>query len=72
VLGWYMRRHQYPVAPVVLGLVLGNIMETNFRRAVLMDGYGVFLERPVSAIVLGVALLSFVIPLTRQWRAARG
>lgn len=72
VLGWFMRRHQYPVAPVVLGLVLGNIMETNFRRAVLMDGYGVFLERPVSAIVLGVALLSFAIPFLRQWRAARG
>ena len=71
VLGWFMRRHQYPVAPVVLGLVLGNIMETNFRRAVLMDGYGVFLTRPVSAIVLGVALLSFAIPLLRQWRGAR-
>ena len=72
VLGWFMRRHQYPVAPVVLGLVLGNIMETNFRRAVLMDGYGVFLARPVSAIVLAVALLSFAIPLARQWRSARG
>lgn len=72
VLGWFMRRNQYPVAPVVLGLVLGNIMETNFRRAVMMDGYGVFLTRPVSAIVLGIALLSFAIPLSRQWRAARG
>ncbi len=71
VLGWFMRRHQYPVAPVVLGLVLGNIMETNFRRAVLMDGYGVFLARPVSAIVLAVALMSFAIPLSRQWRAGR-
>ena len=35
VLGWFMRRHDYPVAPIILGLVLGNIVETNPSSAVL-------------------------------------
>ena len=71
ILGWFMRRHDYPVAPIILGLVLGNIVETNFRRAVLMGGYGVFLARPVSAIVLLVAILSFAVPLVQQARRKR-
>jgi len=68
VTGWFLRRHSYPVAPIILGLVLGNIVETNFRRAVLMDGYGVFFTRPVSAILLIVAVASFLIPLIRNRR----
>ena len=67
-LGWLLRRHDYPVAPIVLGLVLGGILETNFRRAVMMGGYGIFFTRPVSAVLLGVALLSFAVPIWRGWR----
>ncbi|WP_228614177.1 tripartite tricarboxylate transporter permease [Alkalimonas sp.] len=65
ILGWVLKRKDYPLAPVILGMVLGSIAETNFRRAVMMDGYEVFLTRPVSAILLGLALLSFVLPLVR-------
>ena len=66
VLGWFMRRHDYPVAPVVLGMVLGNIAETNFRRAVMMGGYGVFFTRPASLVILAVAIVSMVLPLLRR------
>ncbi|MEE2001142.1 tripartite tricarboxylate transporter permease [Alkalimonas sp. MEB108] len=66
ILGWILKRKDYPLAPVILGMVLGSIAETNFRRAVMMDGYDVFLTRPISAVLLGLALLSFVLPLLRN------
>ena len=71
VLGWFLRRHDYPVAPIVLGLVLGDVAETNFRQAVLMgDGdYTVFLDRPACLGILAVSALLFVRPILRK-RAA--
>lgn len=69
ILGWVLKRKEYPLAPVILGMVLGSIAETNFRRAVMMDGYEVFLTRPVSAVLLGLALLSFILPLYTQHKS---
>lgn len=63
LLGWLLKRHDYPLAPVVLGVVLGSIAETSFRRAIMMDGGMVFLTRPLTATLLVLALLSFLIPL---------
>ncbi|MCA9263204.1 MAG: tripartite tricarboxylate transporter permease [Planctomycetales bacterium] len=68
LIGWAMRRAGFPVAPVVLGIVLGGIAEKSFRQAVLMGGYDVFVTRPASLAILLVATLSFALPL---WRAAR-
>jgi putative tricarboxylic transport membrane protein len=68
ILGWVLKRYQYPVAPVILGMVLGSIAETNFRRAIMMDGTSVFFTRPLSVTILALALLSFLVPL---WSARR-
>ncbi len=70
IFGWVLRRHHYPVAPVILGMVLGQIAELNFRQAVMMSGYGVFWERPVSLIILLLALASFGLPFMQQIRKA--
>ena len=66
VFGWILKRNNYPVAPIVLGLVLGNIAETNFRQAVMMGGYNVFFTRPVSLILLLTALLSLAYPIFKK------
>lgn len=71
ILGWILRRYQYPLAPVILGMVLGLIAETNFRRAIMMDGPGVFLERPITATILALALLSFIVPLVGAMRGTK-
>ena len=51
VLGYALRRMHYPVAPLVLGMVLGDLMEKGFRRGlVLSDGDLMpFFTRPISA-----------------------
>ncbi len=71
LLGWVLRRYDYPLAPVILGLVLGLIAETSFRRAIMMDGASVFFTRPITVTLLALALLSFVIPFWTQLRAIR-
>lgn len=63
ILGWFLKRHNYPLAPIILGMVLGSIAETNFRRAIMMDGGGVFFTRPITMALLILAALSFIIPL---------
>jgi putative tricarboxylic transport membrane protein len=71
ILGWVLKRYEYPVAPVILGMVLGSIAETNFRRAIMMDGGLVFFSRPLSATMLALALLSFVVPLVSARRRSK-
>ena len=65
VLGWLLRRQKYPVAPIVLGLVLGGIAEREFRNAVTIGGYSIFFTRPVTFVILLVSLVSLCVPLVR-------
>lgn len=59
-LGWWMRRAGYPVIPLVLGLVLGPILESEFRRAVVLAGgsYATFVTRPLSLVLLMLGAMS--------------
>ncbi|OLC19236.1 MAG: hypothetical protein AUH33_06025 [Chloroflexi bacterium 13_1_40CM_68_21] len=72
VLGWVMRKFDYPAAPVVLALVLGPQLETNLRRALTISqgDYTTFLTHPIAATLLVLAVLSLVWPLLA--RLARG
>ncbi len=72
LVGWILKRYNYPLAPVILGMVLGSIAETNFRRAIMMDGASVFVTRPITFILLLLALLSFIIPLLKRRRPVVG
>ncbi|RFC77696.1 tripartite tricarboxylate transporter permease [Streptomyces sp. AcE210] len=65
LLGFLMRRTGYPVAPLVLGAVLGPLTETQFRRALtLAEGdWTVFVTRPLSASILALAALALIGPL---------
>ncbi len=69
IAGWILKKYGYPGAPIVLGMVLGKLAETNFRRAVIMGGYEIFFTRPISLILLILALLSFGIPLYQTSKA---
>jgi putative tricarboxylic transport membrane protein len=65
ILGWILRRNHFPVAPVVLGLVLGFMIEANYRRAMLMGGPDIFFTRPVSLFLIAFIFLSVIIPVIR-------
>jgi putative tricarboxylic transport membrane protein len=74
IIGFGLQRSGFPVAPIVLGLILGPMLETHFRRALIISrgDYGVFLERPIAATLLALALAYLLLPLAaRLWAAAR-
>ncbi|HSB81434.1 MAG TPA: tripartite tricarboxylate transporter permease [Candidatus Methylomirabilis sp.] len=74
LLGYVARRLKYDVAPLVLALVLGPMMERSFREAMMISkgDLGVFLTRPLSAalLLLGVAVLALP-PAMAALRARR-
>ena len=65
VLGFFMRRFDFPIAPVILGVILGPLMEAQFRRTLLVsDGdFGAFLERPFAVVLFVLAILALVVPV---------
>ena len=64
VLGFFMRRYDFPIAPVILGVILGPLMEVQARRALVGSGndLGVFFGRPLTVILLLMAIAAFVLP----------
>jgi len=73
-LGYFLRKFGVPMAPLVLGVVLGNMMEQNLRRALSMtDGDVVVLfSSPVSLSLWAAALAVVVIPqVLRRIRRSR-
>jgi putative tricarboxylic transport membrane protein len=64
VMGFVMRRFDYPIAPVVVGLILGPIAESQLRRAlsISLGDPLVLVQSPLSAILLAFALLALILP----------
>jgi putative tricarboxylic transport membrane protein len=62
-LGYFFNKVGVQPAPMVLGFVLGTMLEENFRRAMLLSGGDpmVFVQRPISATLLAVALILLAI-----------
>jgi len=64
LLGFAMRRWDIPVGPAVIGLILGPLAETQFRRALSISqgDASVFLTHPISGALLGLTALLLVVP----------
>lgn len=69
--GWWLKRHGYQPAPIVLGLVLGKLLEMNFRRTLLLGGPELFFTKPISAVLLTLALLSLAAPIVQAFRGPK-
>ena len=65
ILGWGMRKLDVPMVPVVLGILLGNLMEANLRRAMtISDGdWTALFASPLSIGLWAVAIIGFVLPI---------
>lgn len=76
LLGWLMRRYEYPVAAMVIGLLLGKMAEGELIRSYQISGGDVsfLLQRPIALVLLALLLLSIFLPVIkghRQKRAAQ-
>lgn len=68
ILGFFLKKYNFSMASVILGLVLGGIIETGLRQGMMMTG-GHFLEfisRPVSGTILVLAILALFLPILKK------
>lgn len=78
ILGYFMKRYDYPVAPCVLGIILSSLLEENFRRGVMLSGSigGMILsifKSPLSILLLALIVVMFTTQTKtyKAWRAKR-
>ncbi|SDN37491.1 tripartite tricarboxylate transporter permease [Allokutzneria albata] len=69
-LGFAMRRYGWPIAPAVLGLILGPVAEENLRKALQISqgDAGVLLTSTFSKVMFALALLAIFLPLILRRR----
>jgi putative tricarboxylic transport membrane protein len=71
VFGYLARKLKFDLGPLLLAFVLGPIMERSLRQALLMShgSFGIFFTRPISGVLLGVAILFVLGNLVTAFRA---
>jgi len=65
LLGYVLRKLDFEIAPIILGLVLAPMLELNFRQSLAMSAgsYGIFFTRPIAGVMLLIAILLLVLGL---------
>ena len=73
LLGVLMRRFDFPTAPVVVGMILGPLAEAQMRNAVAIGegSFSIFVQRPMSLVMVIVVLLVLIVPRVLQHLAAK-
>ena len=73
VIGYVFKKLDYPLAPLVLALVLGDLAENALRQSLIMSQGSLLIlfERPISGVISAVALFFFALPLLHAVPAAR-
>lgn len=73
-IGFFMKRHDYPAAPLILGIILGTLLEEALVQTSAMGGgdFSIFLARPIALVLFTLAILIVVGPLlvkgVKRWR----
>jgi putative tricarboxylic transport membrane protein len=73
IIGYVFKKLDYPLAPLVLALVLGDMAENALRQSLIMSqgSLTIFIVRPISGAITAVALFFFILPLLTAWRKTR-
>ncbi|HEX2552316.1 MAG TPA: tripartite tricarboxylate transporter permease [Microvirga sp.] len=73
LVGYFMRLAQFPFLPMILGVVLGHMVESSYRRSLVLSGgdHAIFLEDPIAVGLLLAAAGFAIYSLTREYLDAR-
>jgi len=65
VVGYLLRKLDYPMAPVVLAIVLGPLAEASMRQSLIISSgsFAIFFNRPIAGTISVIAILVFALPL---------
>jgi putative tricarboxylic transport membrane protein len=71
--GYLFERYRFPIAPMVLGAILGPQAETAFMTSMISYGndWTVFFTRPISGVVMALTIAALAFPIVRDFRRAR-
>ncbi|ACL20015.1 putative tricarboxylic transport membrane protein [Desulfitobacterium sp. LBE] len=68
ILGFFMKKLEFPATPMVLALVLGALLETSLRQSLIISNGNpaVFFTRPISGTILVISILAIIWPFIRK------
>jgi putative tricarboxylic transport membrane protein len=72
-IGYILRKYRYEPAPMVLALILGPMLEVNFRQSLILShgDLSIFFRRPISAVLFFVSAMLLVYPIIQNLRQER-
>ncbi|MGE8942136.1 tripartite tricarboxylate transporter permease [Leptospira interrogans] len=73
VIGYLLERFKFPIAPLVLGVILGPIAEEAFMNAMISHGndWTIFFTRPISGTIMAAVIITLLLPFIGRKRAAK-
>nr|WP_204468874.1 tripartite tricarboxylate transporter permease [Shouchella xiaoxiensis] len=73
ILGYILIKLKFSMSPIVLGIILGPMIESNMQRSLIMSGgdISIFFTRPISAAFLLLTALALIAPPFLNWRKRR-
>lgn len=73
LMGYFLKKYDYSVPAIVLAMILGFMIESNLRRALIIsDGsFLVILTQPICLMLIVIAVLTLVMPMVRQFKSQR-
>jgi putative tricarboxylic transport membrane protein len=73
VLGYLFERWTFPVAPLILGVILGPLAEESFMNSMISfsNDWTVYFTRPIAGTMMVLTIVVLVLPFVQKWRAKR-
>lgn len=72
-IGFFMVKFDFPIPPIILGIILGDMVEKNLQRSLVVSegSFAIFFTRPISCTLLIIAILSLLLPIVSAIRKSR-
>lgn len=73
VIGYFMRKNEFPLAPLLLGMILSPMLEENFTQALLLshNNYMIFISSPIAILFVVLCVLVVLSPLTKKLKLSK-
>lgn len=68
IMGYFLKKLDFPLTPMVIGIVLGSMAEKNYRRALMISNgsASIFLQKPIALFFLILAAAMLLMPIIRN------
>jgi putative tricarboxylic transport membrane protein len=70
VVGYFFDRIKFPIAPLVLGTILGPLAETSFYTTMIsfQNDWTIFFRRPISGVIMALTIIALIVPMFKSFR----